>query len=139
MTDDDRHVRKQEVTAKAMDTIKKAVEDAGENNGAPSNLHIFTQVPCLALSLVLRTTHRIIPVYDAPRGGSGGTRIGTACPSRPDQPRSRLTPPVQCVRRDLDVLGNRSTAVIHYAKETIQHGSSTDDAMTGLKLAFHSS
>jgi hypothetical protein len=51
VTDDDRHVRKQEVTAMAMDAIKKAVEDAGENNGAPSNLHIFTQVPCLALSL----------------------------------------------------------------------------------------
>jgi hypothetical protein len=30
------------------------------------------------------------------------------------------------------VLGNRSTAVIHYAKDTIQHGGSTD------QLAFNS-
>jgi hypothetical protein len=39
---------------------------------------------------------------------------------------------------DLYLLGNRSDTVMHYAKDTIQHGSSTEEAVAGLKLAFHS-
>ena len=32
---------------------------------------------------------------------------------------------------DLTVLGARADTVIHYAEDTIQHGSSTDDASAG--------
>jgi hypothetical protein len=35
----------QNVMAQAMDTIRRAVGDAGENHGQPILFHIFTQVP----------------------------------------------------------------------------------------------
>ena len=41
---DDRHVESQSVMAKIMDTVKKAVDDAGENHGQPIMFHVFTQV-----------------------------------------------------------------------------------------------
>ena len=41
-------------------------------------------------------------------------------------------------KEDLTLLANRSDTVMHYAKDTIQHGSSTEEAVAGLKLAFHS-
>ena len=44
VNDDDRHVESQSVMAKIMDTVKKAVDDAGENHGQPIMFHIFTQV-----------------------------------------------------------------------------------------------
>jgi hypothetical protein len=49
--------------------------------------------------------------------------------------------PAPCVgqgKEDLTLLGNRSDTVMHYAKDTIQHGSSTEEAVAALKLAFHS-
>jgi len=82
---DKQQMENETVLARAMDTVKKAVDDAGENHGQPIMFHIFTQG-----------------------------------------------------KEDLTLLANRSDTVMHYAKDTVQHGSSTEEAVAGLKLAFHS-
>jgi hypothetical protein len=44
INDDDRHVESQNIMVKVIDTVKKAVEDAGEHHGQPIMFHVFTQV-----------------------------------------------------------------------------------------------
>ena len=41
---DKQQMENETVLARAMDTVKKAVDDAGENHGQPIMFHVFTQV-----------------------------------------------------------------------------------------------
>jgi hypothetical protein len=122
----DKHQKRSEtIQAKAMDTIKQAVDDAGQNHGQPIIFHLFTQVASLALSLC-----------------AAYARIECTKPLCVDSQRVFISlthiPCVSQGKEDLWLLGNRSDTVIHYAKDTNQHGNSTADAVAGLKLAFHS-